>query len=446
MKKIFSIFAACLFAVSMYAVKFTASDFKGKGTADTGSDVSLTKDGVTVSATRAYGSDTSLRIYGANPDNNIEGGVLTITADKKIVKIQAEFDKNTKMTFETQEPNANSWSITAAKQIRITTLIVTREGETEEIIEPAKNLGEKTIEEFLSLKNDKDTCVLTGVVDNIVMDKDDATKYNKYGNFDLVGINGDKGKVYIYGLLTAAGEAQKFREMDVDKGDTVTLKAIYTEYKGSPQAVNAIYVSHKNAAGGGSGEGGEEADKVYTYKYAEAYNYYDYYGEGAENIVIYLYNDEESEEYAQIDLLVAEGTGEGDNVLKAGTYPMSLNFDVPSALYGDADDEGNPIGCWVFGATAAEEYPLADGKVEISVKDKVYTIKMTSIDGSAEKDAITIEVNYTGAIVVEEGEIEPEGVENVNAESARPVKVMHNGQLYIIREGKMYNMVGASVK
>ncbi len=113
---------------------------------------------------------------------------------------------------------------------------------------PAVNLGEKTIAEFLALKNVKDTCVLTGKVANIVMDRDDETKYNSRGNFDL---EDETGSVYIYGLLTADGQSGKFIEMDIDEGDILTLKAIYTEYQGNPQAANAIYVSHEKAQGTG---------------------------------------------------------------------------------------------------------------------------------------------------------------------------------------------------
>ena len=121
--------------------------------------------------------------------------------------------------------------------------------EAGEVVEPAVNLGEKTIAEFLELKNEKDTCILTGKVANIVMDKDDATQYNVYGNFDLVDEADPEVKVYIYGLLTADGKNQKFREMDIDEGDILTIKAIYTEFQGAPQAKNAIYVSHEKAQG-----------------------------------------------------------------------------------------------------------------------------------------------------------------------------------------------------
>ncbi|MBQ4394313.1 MAG: hypothetical protein II825_03350, partial [Paludibacteraceae bacterium] len=106
-----------------------------------------------------------------------------------------------------------------------------------------QNLGEKTIAEFLTLANTVDTCVITGVVANIKTNTDGS--YNKYGNFDLV--DGD-ASVYVYGLLTAAGEAQKFQEMGVDAGDTLTVKAVYSLYNNAPQAKNAVFVAVKKAA------------------------------------------------------------------------------------------------------------------------------------------------------------------------------------------------------
>ena len=83
------------------------------------------------------------------------------------------------------------------------------------------------------------------------MDKDDATQYNAYGNFDLVDENDPEVKIYIYGLLTADGQSKKFREMGIDEGDVLTLKAVYAEHNGEPQAANAIYVSHEDAQGTG---------------------------------------------------------------------------------------------------------------------------------------------------------------------------------------------------
>ena len=100
------------------------------------------------------------------------------------------------------------------------------------VVEP-QNLGVKTIAEFLQLKNFVDTCILTGVIDSV---------YNtQYGNFDLVD---GTGSVYIYGLLTAAGESKKcFTEEGLAIGDTLTIMAIYNENNNEPRVSNAIFVS-----------------------------------------------------------------------------------------------------------------------------------------------------------------------------------------------------------
>ena len=105
-----------------------------------------------------------------------------------------------------------------------------------EEVAPPQNLGAKTIAEFLQLKNKRDTCILTGVVANIVS--------TEYGNFDLCD---ESDTVYVYGLLTAAGESKKFASLGVVAGDTLTLKAIYNEYNGNPQVKNGIFVSVKKA-------------------------------------------------------------------------------------------------------------------------------------------------------------------------------------------------------
>lgn len=102
---------------------------------------------------------------------------------------------------------------------------------------PATNLGAKTIAEFLELKNTKDTCILTGVVANIVN--------TTYGNFDLCD---EADTVYIYGLLTPDGQTKQFESLNVAEKDTLTVLAIYSEYNGKPQVSNAIFVEVKKAA------------------------------------------------------------------------------------------------------------------------------------------------------------------------------------------------------
>lgn len=81
MRKFFSLLAAVLFAGSMMAteVVFTNADFAGQGTANTGSEVTATKDGVTFTFSKGYSATESLRCYAH--------GALTISAESTIEKI-----------------------------------------------------------------------------------------------------------------------------------------------------------------------------------------------------------------------------------------------------------------------------------------------------------------------------------------------------------------------
>ena len=88
---------------------------------------------------------------------------------------------------------------------------------------------------------------LKGIVTGIVMDKDDPTKPNKYGNFYL---NDDSGKVYVYGLLPEAGGASGqdvITAKGIKAGDLLTVVGPKTSYNGNAQMKNAFYVSHEAA-------------------------------------------------------------------------------------------------------------------------------------------------------------------------------------------------------
>ena len=132
--------------------------------------------------------------------------------------------------------------------------------ERAEVVEP-KNLGEKTIAEFLELKNMVDTCILTGAIANVANDQ--------YGNFDLVD---ETGSVYVYGLLTAAGESKKcFQEEGLAEGDILTVLAIYGEYNQNPQVKNAIFVSVEKQQGQGIEETATDAKAVKVVRNGQVY-------------------------------------------------------------------------------------------------------------------------------------------------------------------------------
>lgn len=106
-------------------IEFTPSDFSGKGTTGTGSEVSVTKDGVTVSSDKGYGA-TQFRVY--------SGGTLSVSSTVgNITKIEFTFSAKdysgglsttTSYTKEYVEATTTA-SFSMTKQARITSLKIT---------------------------------------------------------------------------------------------------------------------------------------------------------------------------------------------------------------------------------------------------------------------------------------------------------------------------------
>ncbi len=124
MRKFFSLIAAVLFAGSMMAteVTFTKADFAGQGTANTGSEVSATKDGVTFTFSKGYCADESLRCYAH--------GALSITAEATIEKINFTTTGGKTGGLDAEVTvGATSYSVAdLASQARFTQIVVTLEG------------------------------------------------------------------------------------------------------------------------------------------------------------------------------------------------------------------------------------------------------------------------------------------------------------------------------
>ncbi len=101
------------------------------------------------------------------------------------------------------------------------------------VVKPTKIIPTQTIAEFIEAEGGE--CYLTGVVSGI--------ENTTYGNFYLTDTS---GKIYVYGLLTADLETQKFASLGVGEKDTLTVLAeTYKVYNGTKEVVNAVYVSHK---------------------------------------------------------------------------------------------------------------------------------------------------------------------------------------------------------
>lgn len=128
-------------------VTFEPADFAGQGTEGTGSAVSATKDGVTVSTDKGFGHSNyttglpdQLRVY--------NGGTLTIESSATITKIEFTFEDSKDGFLETSyTPNSTSWSETLGAQARISLIVVTLDGDTPTPPTPPTPVGDTT---FLS--------------------------------------------------------------------------------------------------------------------------------------------------------------------------------------------------------------------------------------------------------------------------------------------------------
>ena len=99
-----------------------------------------------------------------------------------------------------------------------------------------------TVADFLAAEEAGDVYYsITGTVANIVMDKEDPTQQNVYGNFDIVD---ETGSVYVYGLLGGwGGPSKQFRNFGIAEGDVITIIGVRSGYKGTPQVGSAFFVS-----------------------------------------------------------------------------------------------------------------------------------------------------------------------------------------------------------
>jgi len=114
-----------------------------------------------------------------------------------------------------------------------------------------------TAAEFNALTDGSDLYQISGKITEIVMDKNDATKYNKYGNFY---VEDETGKVYVYGLVPTTGQSgtDMLTTLGIKVGDIITVVGPKGSYKGSAQMINGYYVSHEEGTAGGDEPGGDE--------------------------------------------------------------------------------------------------------------------------------------------------------------------------------------------
>lgn len=298
-------------------------------------------------------------------------------------------------------------------------------GCTVEIIEraaAAQNLGEKTIAEFLELKNTKDTCILTGVVSNI--------QNKEYGNFDLTD---ETATVYIYGLLTPEGEAKKFAELGVEAGDTLTVLAIYSEYNGAPQVKNAIFVDLVQGEGGG-GEGeytyDYEPDEALTFNVematAEIEDYTADYG-----VVAMHFASADGSYFAEMEFIISSA-----DLLVPGEYLISDSDEEGTFFASPGGDDEYDYGCY-FGTTYIDP---EDGQ------EYYYPYYLVSGNVTITESSIQVQANsYRGSLINFSYEEKGDAVVNTKL-TEKLLKAIENGNVVIKSGNVRFNVNGQRIK
>ena len=376
------------------------------------------------------------------------------------------------------------------------------EKNTDPVVEP-KNLGEKTIAEFLEMKNQVDTCILTGVVANVANDQ--------YGNFDLIDAT---DTVYVYGLLTAAGEAKKcFQEEGIAEGDTLKILAIYGEYYGTPQVKNAIFVSlaKKETVLTGDTINVTMSEGLRFYDNVAGEGWWELYGSD-DKYVIELSNvsteqiagvytiDDLDPEYAYIGVINGEDTTyvnfvdgaitlavTNDGVTAVGAlvgedgnvYSLNLTYVIPTAketvnvviaegtLYDELADYGLyavygedenkvyvQLAIWAengFEGNFTEE-DLDSRNIGSGINDgeepvEIYSAAITVTPGNGGDYNITADLlGYNSKLYKVSMYIGPEqGIEDVDA-AVKAIKSLINGNVVIEKKGVKYNVNGAVIR
>jgi len=449
MRKIFSLIAAVLFAGSMMAteVTFTKVDFAGQGTANTGSEVSATKDGVTFTFSKGYCADESLRCYAH--------GALSITAEATIEKINFTTTGGKTGGLDAEVTvGATSYSVAdLASQARFTEIKVTLGGEVPPV-EPT--------EEYY----------LTGTIRGWAETADDNYKF-------VVNTAAEtEGEYMLQGITLAANDELKAIGI---LGENVTWYPTATNLTVAADGTYDIYFRPDGQGGEGWHEGTLYLAEVVP---ATAISCLDVY-QMAKGDVVGLLND------------VTVTFANGKNVwVVDGSASMLIYFsantnyapgDVLSGIAGTVDiyngvTEVKPSADQAAAIVATPgEAPAAIQTVVVETTDVNKYIVMPEIEFEADAafaegtasnitmNGVVVRNNFKNGFAFEAGksydiygvvtiyqgnpqvyfitavEATASAIDNTNVD-AQVVKFFENGQLIIIKNGVRYNAQGAVVR
>jgi hypothetical protein len=431
MKKIFSLFAAVLFAGSMMAttVTFTKADFEGQGTANTGSEVTATKDGVTFTYSKGYCAEESLRCYAH--------GALSITAESTIQKINFTTTGGKTGGLDAEVTvNATSYTVDdLASQARFTEIVVTLGeggeggeggggegggGEGDEIIDPwAFVKTEYTLYEDNSLDVALFTSEGWSIDEGGEFSVDEAGAcviFNIYPAElpELAGTYSAENSlidIEYCGVYIWDGVSENFDDFEIADA-TVVITKKSGKYELTYTIVDGEGTTYKGTVsnlplysdeGGEGGEGGESDAIIFTRE--------DFLGQGTAN------------------------TGSEVSATKGGvTFTYSKGYCADESLR-----------CYAHGALSITadvtiekiQFTTTGGKTggldaEVTVGATSYTV-----------DDLASQARFTEVKVYLAGG--GTAVENT-VDEVKAVKILQNGQLFIEKNGVRYNVQGAVVK
>lgn len=428
MKKFTLFLSAMLFSVMSFAgvVTFTPADFEGQGTTSTGSPVTVTKDGVTVSCDKGYGNSYALRCY--------TDGVVTISATENIASLVFAFDTYNDRYYngdlkESYTVGANTWNVTLSSQARFTSIKVTLGDGNDN---PGENPGETT-EVVLS--------DLAYAMAFYVEEEGAAYWEIELFNLDATGENLE------FPLAALGVEAKSKTALN---GTYDMLMAVYGTGEDAEGYIEGVYMS-EDAAGTLTIK---NVDNEGTYSFVGSFVGEDgnIYKINTESFMIWVEDDETGEE-----IVLNENAGDTPN-------PSGMITCAEAAQIAAAENYKGTDNVTVYGYVVElikekvddktgrnkQSFWMSDTKGGEKQFQAFYAFVPENFFKVGDQVAVTgILQNYKGTIEIADGEAVllevTTGVEDVVL-NENLMKVIKNGQMYIIRDGKAYNVLGAQVK
>lgn len=463
MKKITLFLSAMLFSVMSFAgvVTFTPADFEGQGTSSTGSPVTVTKDGVTVSCDKGYGNAYALRCY--------KDGVVTISATQNIVSLEFSFDTYNDRYYngdleESYTVGEASWSTTLASQARFTSIVVTL-GEGGGENPGGDNPGGELTEE-VTISD------LAYAMAFYVEEEGAAYWEMQLFNLDATGEGID------FPLAMVAVEAKSKTALN---GTYDMIMAVYGTGEDAEGYVEGVYMS-EDAAGTLTIK---NVDNEGTYSFVGTFVGEDgkTYKLNTESFMVWVEDEATGEEItlnenpgdnpgddpvtppagggvtfdADVDKGNATETRAAYEVAKEGitmsvtdgrlgTYNNEVHYRIyKSATMTLTSTVGNIVSV-EFTCTANDDAEYGPAHFTVDSGNYTYAGAMGTWTGNASTvvfTATTAQVRASQIVVKIAGGTT--GVEDVTT-VVIPVKVMQNGQVLIIRGENVYNVLGAQVK